>query len=206
MDAKLIFRSAVGHQRSPFFLNVNPENFRIASISFFPARGVCVRATRALQPQDCMYTAGRRIVHSRMIIHRSPSLRFRPRIPWILQARSLLPREFCSFTSRQGRILSHSSPWPSSSFRSLEARGIERDEEGRVSFYGCTFPRNLPSRFRKTRVQLCFSARGFKVTYIHRVSSFPVVPLRCTSFVSPANITALRYFRQYGSYYLNADI
>jgi len=95
-ECKINF-SFCGKARSPFFLNVNPENFRIASISFFPGRGIRVRAARTLH--GAWYTVGMRIVHSHVIIHRSPSLRFRPLLREV--ARFLLPREFCSSISRQ---------------------------------------------------------------------------------------------------------
>lgn len=157
-----------------------------------------------------MYTVGRRrIVHSRMIIHRSPSLRFRPRIPWILrEARSPLPREFCSFASRQAgycRIPLRDLP------RLVEASKLEESNVTKMKVgspfmaarFSAIFLRDLENDACNDVSQSALKLR----TYVHRVNLFPVVPLRCTSFVFASEYyCSPPYSRQYGSYYLGADI
>lgn len=159
-DAKLIFRSAVGYQRSPFFLNVNPENFRIAGISFFPGGGVRARARRERYGHGgACTTAGRKIVHSRVIIHRSPSSALPAAESRGSCGKSPPPlsfsrEEFCPSAPRQAgycRI-----PLRGLSLGLVEAtailskpdRGLERDgDEDREPFtaarFGAILPRDL---------------------------------------------------------------
>jgi len=129
VDAKLIFRFAVGHQRSPFFLNVNPENFRIASISFFPGRGIRVRAARALY--GARYTVG------------DENCTFsRDYTSITVLAFPATPAGSCPLSSSQGillvhittdRILLHSFPVTSLVFEAFETRSRNqtwrRDED-----------------------------------------------------------------------------
>lgn len=137
VDAKLIFRSAVGQQRSLFFLNVNPETSELlALVSFLAVVYVC--APRELHGVRST-PVGRRIVHSHVIIHRSPSLRFRPRILRGSYREGCSTREFYSSASRQAgycRIpLRDLSRLVEASKLSKLDRKIKRDgDEGRDFF------------------------------------------------------------------------
>jgi len=102
VDAKLIFRSTIGLYSNRYsFSTLTWKTSELLALVFLPGKGIHVHAARTLH--GAWYTVGRRIVHSHVIIHRSPSLRFRPRISWILQevARSFPVKEFCSSASRQ---------------------------------------------------------------------------------------------------------